>query len=59
MRIENRSSNDPKDDMDQIKKDDELVELAFNSRMMNVYNLSDIGEIVDEMIAHMKDKSKI
>ena len=28
--------------------------LAFNSRMMNVYNLSDMGEIVDEMIAHMK-----
>ena len=37
-----------------FKKDDELVELAFNSRMMNVYNLSDIDEIVDEMIANMK-----
>ena len=32
----------------------ELVELAFNSRMMNVYNLSDMDEIVNEMIAHMK-----
>ena len=36
-----------------FRKDDELIELAFNSRMMNVYNLNDIGEIVDEMIAHM------
>ena len=37
-----------------FRKDDELVELAFNSRMMNVYNLSDMDEIVTEMIAHMK-----
>ena len=37
-----------------LKKDDELVELAFNSRMMNVYNLSDLDEIVDEMIDNMK-----
>ena len=37
-----------------FRKDGELVELAFNSRIMNVYNLSDMGEIVDEMIAHMK-----
>ena len=37
-----------------FRKDGELVELAFNSRMMNVYNLSNVGEIVDEMIAHMK-----
>ena len=41
-----------------LKKDDELVELAFNSRMMNVYNLSDIDEIVDEMINHMKEQIK-
>ena len=34
----------------------ELVELAFNSRMMNVYNLSDMDEIVNEMIAHMKEQ---
>ena len=33
---------------------DELVELAFNSRMMNVYNLNDLNEIVDEMIDNMK-----
>ena len=32
----------------------DLVELAFNSRMMNVYNLSDMDEIVNEMIAHIK-----
>ena len=37
-----------------FRKDGELVELAFNSRMMNVYNLSDMDEIVNEMIAHTK-----
>ena len=37
-----------------FRKDDELVELAFNSRMVNVYNLSNMNEIVSEMIAHMK-----
>ena len=36
-----------------LKKDDELVELAFNSRM-HAYNLGDLDEIVDEMITHMK-----
>ena len=36
-----------------FKKDDELVELAFNSRMY-VYNLGDLDEIVDEMITHTK-----
>ena len=41
-----------------FRKDDELVELAFNSRMMNVYNLSDMDEIVNEMIAHMKGQIK-
>ena len=39
-----------------LKQDDELVELAFNSRMMNVYNLSEINEIANEMIAHMKEQ---
>ena len=39
-----------------FRKDDELIELAFNSRMMNVYNLSDIGEIVDVMIAPMHEQ---
>ena len=39
-----------------LKKDDELVELAFNIRMMNVYSLSDLNEIVDEMINHMKEQ---
>ena len=37
-----------------FRKDRELVELAFNSRMTNIYNLSDMDEIVNEMIAHMK-----
>ena len=37
-----------------FKQDDELVELAFNSRMMIVHNLSEINEIVNEAIAHMK-----
>ena len=37
-----------------FSKDDELVELAFNSRMMNVYNLSDMDEIMNEMITHMR-----
>ena len=39
-----------------FKRDDELVELVFNSRMINVYNLSDIDEIVDEMINHTKEQ---
>ena len=39
-----------------FRKDPELVELAFNSRMTNVYNLSDLDEIVNEMIAHMKEQ---
>ena len=39
-----------------LKRYDELVKLAFNSRMMNAYNLSDIDEIVDEMINHMKEQ---
>ena len=39
-----------------FRKDGELVELAFNSRMVNVYNLSNMNEIVNEMIAHMKQQ---
>ena len=39
-----------------FSKEDEFVELAFNSRMMNVYNLSDMDEIVNEMIKHMKEQ---
>ena len=30
-----------------------MVELAFSSRMLSVYNLSDMNEIVDLMISHM------
>ena len=37
-----------------FRKDRESIELAFNSRMVKVYNLSDMNEIVNEMIAHMK-----
>ena len=37
-----------------FRKDGELVELAFNSRMMNVYNLGDMDEILNEIIPHMK-----
>ena len=39
-----------------FRKDGELVELAFNSRMTNIYNLSDMNEIVNEMTAHMKQQ---
>ena len=39
-----------------FKQDEELVELAFNSRMMNVHNLSEIEEIVDKMIAHVREQ---
>ena len=39
-----------------FRKDDELVELVFNSRMTNVYNLSDLDEIVNKMIVHMKQQ---
>ena len=41
-----------------IKDGIESVELAFNSRMLAVYNLSDMGEIVSEMIEHMQQQIK-
>ena len=34
-----------------FKQDEELVELAFNSRMMNVHSLSEINEIVNEIFS--------
>ena len=34
-------------------KDGETIELAFNSRILNVYNLSNMNEIVNVMITHM------
>ena len=34
-------------------KDNDRVELAFNSRMTSVHQGSDLEQIVDEMIAHM------
>ena len=39
-----------------FKQDGESIELAFNSRMMNVHNLSEINEIANEMIAHMREQ---
>ena len=36
-----------------VKDGVEQVELAFNSRMLAVYNFSDMDEIVSEMITHM------
>ena len=39
-----------------FRKDRELVELAFISRMMNVYNLTDMDEIVNEIIVHIKEQ---
>ena len=36
-----------------VKDEVEQVELAFNSRMLAVYNLSDMDEIVSAMIEHM------
>ena len=35
-------------------KDYDRVELAFNSRMINVHQGSNLNQIVDEMITHMK-----
>ena len=39
-----------------IRDEVEQVELAFNSRMLAVYNLSDMDEIVSAMIEHMKQQ---
>ena len=41
-----------------VKDEVEQVELAFNSRMLAVYNLSDMDEIVSAMIEHMKQQIK-
>ena len=37
-----------------LVKDDDRVELVFNSRMTNVHQGSDLDQIVDGMITHMK-----
>ena len=34
-------------------RDEDRVELAFNSKMTSVYRDSDLDQIVDGMIAHM------
>ena len=39
-----------------FRKDVEMVELAFNSRMLNVYNLGDMNEIVNAVISHIKQQ---
>ena len=39
-----------------VKDEVEQVELAFNCRMLAVYNLSDVDEIVSAMIEHMKQQ---
>ena len=39
-----------------IKDEVEQVELAFNSRILAVYNLSDMDEIVSAMIEHTKQQ---
>ena len=39
-----------------VKDGIESVELAINSRMLAVYNLSDMDEIVSAMIEHMKQQ---
>ena len=41
-----------------FRKDEEMVELAFNSRMLNVYNFSDMNEIVNVMITHMAQQTE-
>ena len=39
-----------------FRKDVEMVELAFSSIMLNVYNLNNMNEVVNGMIAHMKQQ---
>ena len=39
-----------------IKDGIESIKLAFNSKMLAVYNLSDMDEIVSEMIEHMQQQ---
>ena len=36
-----------------FRKDDQMVELAFNSRVLNIYNLSNKNKKVTAMITHM------
>ena len=41
-----------------VKDEVEKVELAFNGRMLAVYNLIDMDEIVSEVIEHMQRQIK-
>ena len=36
----------------------EIIDLAFNSRMLNVYNMSDIDEIAGQIITHMLNQTE-
>ena len=38
---------------------DDMVDKAFNSRIMEVFKGSNLNEIIEEMFAHMKIKLKI
>ena len=39
-----------------FRKDEELVELAFNSRMTDFFTGSDLNQLVEGMINHMKEQ---
>ena len=41
-----------------FRKEGETVELVFNSRMLNVYSLSDMNEIVSQMIYHTAQQTE-
>ena len=41
-----------------FRKDEDLVDLVFNSLMTNIYNLNNLDEIVLEMINNMKYQIK-
>ena len=41
-----------------VKDGIESVKLAFNSRMLAAYNLSDMGEIASAMIEHLQQQNR-
>ena len=41
-----------------IKDRIEMVDLVFNSRMLNIYNLSDMNEIATQLITHIANRSR-
>ena len=42
-----------------FRKDEDLVELVYNSLMTNVYNLNNVDEIVLEIINNMKYQKQL